>query len=287
MRFTLAAGHGGVGAGRGGRGLPGSIAPAAQPAGLPPPRCTRMPEGTSPASSRSLQAPGPSPLTQAVQRGDGHEGDDGGAVGVGNDAALAGLHARHRLRGTTGWGEGRPIRMRCSGACGPADVACGHGWGRGASDSHAALGSLRGPADIACGPAAAPTRAATSGRPCRPRASGLISGTTSGTPSVMRKAEELSTTVQPAAAATGAYFLEMDPPAEKSAMSQPLKLRGRVRGQAGMPSAAAAKLGPPACARQHAVQARSRERAGLLCRPRHTAAVSATPARVPPLRGGS
>lgn len=54
----------------------------------------------------------------------------------------------------------------------------------------------------------------------------MISGTTSGTPSVMRKAEELSTTVQPAAAAPGAYFFEMEPPAEKRAMSQPSKLRG-------------------------------------------------------------
>ena len=37
-------------------------------------------------------------------------------------------------------------------------------------------------------------------------------------------------TVQPAAEAMGAYFLEMEPPAEKSAMSQPLKLQA---GQAG------------------------------------------------------
>lgn len=33
-----------------------------------------------------------------VQGGDGHEGDDGGAVGVGDDAPLARLHALHRLR---------------------------------------------------------------------------------------------------------------------------------------------------------------------------------------------
>ena len=50
-------------------------------------------------------------------------------------------------------------------------------------------------------------------------ASGLISGMTRGTPSVMRKAEELSTTVAPAAEASGANFLEIEPPAENSAMS--------------------------------------------------------------------
>ena len=33
--------------------------------------------------------------------------------------------------------------------------------------------------------------------------------------------------VQPAAEAMGAYFLEMEPPAEKSAMSQPLKLQSQ------------------------------------------------------------
>ena len=50
-------------------------------------------------------------------------------------------------------------------------------------------------------------------------ACGLISGTTSGTPSVMRKADELSTTVAPAADASGANSLEMEPPAENRAMS--------------------------------------------------------------------
>ena len=34
----------------------------------------------------------------AVQRRHRHERDDGGAVGVGHDAALPGLHACHRLR---------------------------------------------------------------------------------------------------------------------------------------------------------------------------------------------
>lgn len=53
---------------------------------------------------------------------------------------------------------------------------------------------------------------------------GLTSGMTSGTSGTMRNALLLSTTVQPAAEAMGAYFLEMEPPAEKSAMSQPLKL---------------------------------------------------------------
>lgn len=55
----------------------------------------------------------------------------------------------------------------------------------------------------------------------------LTSGITRGTPSVMRNADELSTTVQPASDAMGAYFLEMPPPAEKSAMSQSPKLRRR------------------------------------------------------------
>jgi len=41
----------------------------------------------------------------------------------------------------------------------------------------------------------------------------------------MRKADELSTTVQPLAAAGGAYFLEMEPPAEKRARSTPSKLK--------------------------------------------------------------
>jgi len=58
-------------------------------------------------------------------------------------------------------------------------------------------------------------------------ASGFTSGTTSGTPLVMRKAEELSTTVAPAALATGAKSREMSPPAEKSAISTPAKLRDR------------------------------------------------------------
>ncbi len=49
----------------------------------------------------------------------------------------------------------------------------------------------------------------------------LISGITSGTPSAMRKADELSTTTAPALTAIGANFLEMPPPAENSAMSTP------------------------------------------------------------------
>ena len=43
----------------------------------------------------------------------------------------------------------------------------------------------------------------------------------------MRKAEELSTTVQPAAEEMGAYFLEMEPPALNRAMSRPSKLQGQ------------------------------------------------------------
>src|SRR4249919_270661 len=52
-------------------------------------------------------------------------------------------------------------------------------------------------------------------------ASGLTSLTTSGTSSSYRKADELSITTAPAAANFGAYSFEMDPPAEKSAMSTP------------------------------------------------------------------
>jgi hypothetical protein len=40
----------------------------------------------------------------------------------------------------------------------------------------------------------------------------------------MRKAEELSITIAPACAATGAHSLLADAPAEKSAMSTPLKI---------------------------------------------------------------
>src|SRR3954454_2852646 len=49
----------------------------------------------------------------------------------------------------------------------------------------------------------------------------LISGITSGTFGSMRKAEELSTTTAPDLTAIGAYFLEMLPPAENSAISTP------------------------------------------------------------------
>ena len=52
-------------------------------------------------------------------------------------------------------------------------------------------------------------------------ASGLISGTTKGTSVSMRKAEELSMTTAPAAAADGPYSREIPPPALKSAMSTP------------------------------------------------------------------
>lgn len=54
-------------------------------------------------------------------------------------------------------------------------------------------------------------------------ASGLTSGITRGTPSVILKALLLSTTVHPALGEIGAYFLEMEPPAEKRAISRLLK----------------------------------------------------------------
>jgi len=64
-------------------------------------------------------------------------------------------------------------------------------------------------------------------------ASGFTSGTTRGTPSVMRNADELSTTVAPAAAATGAKSRDTSPPAEKSAMSTPAKLEAVSAGATG------------------------------------------------------
>ncbi len=61
---------------------------------------------------------------------------------------------------------------------------------------------------------------------CVRAAWGFTSATTSGTPSSMRKAEELSTTTAPAAMACGAHSRERVAPAEKIAMSIPSKLCG-------------------------------------------------------------
>ena len=58
--------------------------------------------------------------------------------------------------------------------------------------------------------------------------SALTSGMISGTPSVRRKAEELSTTKHPFLAAIGPNFLEIEPPAENSAMSISSKESGDV-----------------------------------------------------------
>src|SRR5205814_1782648 len=55
------------------------------------------------------------------------------------------------------------------------------------------------------------------------RASGLISGTTSGTCGSRRNAEELSMTVAPARTASGAKRFEVPDPAEKSASCTPSK----------------------------------------------------------------
>jgi len=49
----------------------------------------------------------------------------------------------------------------------------------------------------------------------------LTSATTSGTSGSIRHADELSMTVTPAAANIGASSLDVDPPAENSAMSRP------------------------------------------------------------------
>ena len=54
--------------------------------------------------------------------------------------------------------------------------------------------------------------------------SGFTSGTTSGMPSFMRKADVLSMTTAPAATAAGANSRLMLPPAEKNAICTPLKL---------------------------------------------------------------
>src|SRR6185312_5787608 len=58
---------------------------------------------------------------------------------------------------------------------------------------------------------------------CLRRSPGFTSGTTSGVLGSMRKADELSTTTQPAALAAGTNSRLRVAPAEKKAMSQPLK----------------------------------------------------------------
>jgi len=58
---------------------------------------------------------------------------------------------------------------------------------------------------------------------CLGISSGFTSGTTSGTSGSILQAELLSMTTEPESAATGAHFLEVDPPAEKSAISIFLK----------------------------------------------------------------
>ena len=54
------------------------------------------------------------------------------------------------------------------------------------------------------------------------RSAAFTSGTTNGTSSSMRQALELSITIAPAAATLGASSFDVEPPAEKSAMSRPL-----------------------------------------------------------------
>ena len=54
-------------------------------------------------------------------------------------------------------------------------------------------------------------------------APGLTSLTTSGTCGSIRQAEELSITIAPACAKAGAHSLDVEPPAENSAMSIPVK----------------------------------------------------------------
>ena len=104
----------------------------------------------------------------AVQGGDRHEGDDGGAVGVGHDAALAGLGGSRG--GTRAFGS------------------CGCGWRARPTTPHAPPPHPpRPPAQSSLGSLALPAFMPAI-------ASGLISGMTRGTPGVIRKADELSTT---------------------------------------------------------------------------------------------
>mmetsp|Transcript_7269 Transcript_7269/g.25978 ORF Transcript_7269/g.25978 Transcript_7269/m.25978 type:complete len:240 (+) Transcript_7269:1946-2665(+) len=56
---------------------------------------------------------------------------------------------------------------------------------------------------------------------CSAAACGFTSGTTSGTPGVMRNALELSITTAPASTAAGAKALDCEPPAAKKATSTP------------------------------------------------------------------
>ena len=56
---------------------------------------------------------------------------------------------------------------------------------------------------------------------CLAMASGFTSGTTSGMPSLSRKALLLSTTTAPAATAAGPYSLEMLPPALTARSARP------------------------------------------------------------------
>src|SRR5262245_21437599 len=56
---------------------------------------------------------------------------------------------------------------------------------------------------------------------CFASCSGLISGTTSGMSLCMRNADELSTTTAPFATAIGAYFFDVELPAENSARFTP------------------------------------------------------------------
>ena len=58
---------------------------------------------------------------------------------------------------------------------------------------------------------------------CPAASPGFISGTTSGTSGSILHAELLSMTTAPESTATGAHFMEVDPPAEKRAMSIFLK----------------------------------------------------------------
>ena len=64
---------------------------------------------------------------------------------------------------------------------------------------------------------------------CQSRSSGLTCDTTSGTSGSMRQALELSITVQPRFAASGASSFEVPPPALKSAMSTPSNASGVAR----------------------------------------------------------
>lgn len=137
-----------------------------------------------------------------VQRPDWYSHDDCAAVWVGDDALLAVLHllAVHLTTPTNRAAKqtktNQHVTLRSKKA-----VLLGLAWhAQGLNSTRAGITTLGAIAAL------------------------LTSGTTSGVSASIRKADELSTTTQPALVAADANFLLWLPPALKSAMSTPLKL---------------------------------------------------------------